>query len=86
MIPVVVLSSDEPQVLATFLTAHSIEPDAWRSVGQSDPKLSATPLMLLVDSQAKIEQLWRGKLRSADEEAKVLDIVRKGKGSSNGRD
>jgi hypothetical protein len=72
----VVMAMEDEHTLRQYLDANGLKPDQIVSVRPGSQPMRATPTLVLVNSDARVERVWIGKLRSPADEAGVLDSVR----------
>jgi peroxiredoxin len=58
---VIVVSPDAPDVLATYLETHAVEPDQALSL-KTALRVAGTPTLYLVDRDRTVLEAWQGKL------------------------
>ena len=73
---VVMMGVERQGVLQKYASDHQFEPDAIVSGEGAGVRLSATPVLLLVDRSGIIRSIWRGQLRQTGDQQKVLDSLR----------
>jgi hypothetical protein len=72
----IAVSADVGDELSSFMAENLIEVDRIIPAEVARLGIQATPAVLLVNSQGRVESSWRGAMRSADESA-FLEILRK---------
>jgi hypothetical protein len=71
----VVLSADDPEVIASYLDAHGFAPDQTLST-ESPLRIAGTPTLLLVDRDRIIRQTWDGPIEGPSQERDVINALR----------
>jgi hypothetical protein len=72
-VPVIAVGVDPEDTLRIYLHGLGVRPDKVVSASPGLLRLSATPVLLLVSSERRIQKLWVGQLRSTVQEADVLE-------------
>jgi hypothetical protein len=70
--PIVAVSFEDSASLQSYLTALGVRPDKVLSTSRDSPQLGPTPMLLLVAAGGRIERVWRGQLKSEQQEAEVI--------------
>lgn len=76
-LPFIIVTTDRRDVFDAYLRQHGLAVD---EVVVTDSKSSfpPTPTLLVVEADTKIAMLWKGQLREAQQEARVLEAVAAG--------
>jgi hypothetical protein len=73
---VVVMGMEEQRTLDGYLSNNGLRPDQVISVAPGSLPMRATPTLVLVSSDAKVQRVWVGKLRSDSDENDVINSTR----------
>lgn len=76
----VVVSSDSPDTIQRFLSAHEIVADKIVQAPPGALKVPGTPTVIIATAEGKVESAWAGRLDAA-EEARVISAVESRKGN-----
>lgn len=72
---VIVMGQESSELLQKYVESHGVRADAYVSVQPRTVKLSGTPSLLLIGSDARVRKIWNGKLRTPAEEEAVLSLI-----------
>jgi streptogramin lyase len=73
-VQLVVVGREPLPTLLEYLTLHKFKPERVQFLERPIPGVTGTPTLILVDSQGRVREAWRGQM-DATEEARLREML-----------